>query len=200
MRNCIRCHLEGSGRKVLGSVAIRSVSSSMFWKYSRRFLDMVPEGCCLGVFRSRIETVVPRPPPLTPSHRRFYFLDFCHSWLFSAFLGHLRACGQSRPNLLEGLPPAGHVAGFKTSFAFIYYHTPQSDIHKLQSTCSLKHTSHNSYWFATTPEVPPPHPERLGLCCRSVHTAATAPSKALLYILQHGSNISTSLITSSCTY
>ena len=44
VRNCIRCHLESSGRKVLESVAIRFVSSSMFWKYSRRFLDMVPEG------------------------------------------------------------------------------------------------------------------------------------------------------------
>ena len=34
---------------------------------------------------------MPRPPPLTPSHRLFYSLDFGRSRLFSAFLGHLRA-------------------------------------------------------------------------------------------------------------
>ena len=40
---------------------------------------------------------------------------------------------------LKDSPPAGHVAGFKTSFAFLYYLTPQSDIHKLPSTCSVQH-------------------------------------------------------------
>ena len=38
--------------------------------------------------------------------------------------------------------------------------------HNLHSTCrlaALQHTSHNPYWYATTPEVPPHHPEQLRL-------------------------------------
>ena len=89
-------------------------------------------------------------------------------------------CGQSRPNFLEGLPPAGHSAGFKTSFALLYYHASQSGIHKLYSTRRLQHTTHNPYWFATTPEVSPHHPEQLRFCSPSVHTAATG----VLYVLQ----------------
>ena len=54
VRNCIRCHLEGCGRKVLGSVAIRLVGSSMFWKYSRICLEMFQKDRRLEVFRSRI--------------------------------------------------------------------------------------------------------------------------------------------------
>ena len=38
VKKCIRCYLEGSGR------LDQLVSSSTFWKYSRRFLDMIPEG------------------------------------------------------------------------------------------------------------------------------------------------------------
>ena len=113
--------------------------------------------------------------------------------IYSAVASQGRIC-------LKGSPSAGHVAGVKTSFAFFYCHTPQSDIHEFHSTCSLQHTSHNPYWFATTPEVPPPHSEQLRVYSRSVHTAVTAPSKPLLYILQHGSNVPTSLITSNCTY
>ena len=38
---------------------------------------------------------------------------------------------------------------------------------------ALQHMSHNPYWYATTPEVPPHHPEQPRLCSRSVHTTAT---------------------------
>ena len=65
---------------------------------------------------------------------------------------------------------------------------------------ALQHTSHNNpYWSATTPVFPPHHPEHLHLCSRSVDTAATAPPKALLYLLQHGSSISTSSIINNFT-
>ena len=91
VRNCIRCHLEGSGRKVLGSVAIRLVSSNMLWKNSRKFQDVVPEGSWSTSIPESYRGGGNRPLPLTPSHWLLYSLDFVHSRLFSAFLGHLRA-------------------------------------------------------------------------------------------------------------
>ena len=38
---------------------------------------------------------------------------------------------------------------------------------------ALQHMSHNPYWYATTPEDLPHHPEQLSLCSRPVHTTAT---------------------------
>ena len=67
------------------SVAVCSgkiAEGSQIWFQKERSLE---------VFRSRIETAVPRPPPLAPFHRLFFSLDFGLSRLFSAFLGHLRA-------------------------------------------------------------------------------------------------------------
>ena len=91
VRNCIRYHLKDSGRKVLGSVAIYWSAAVCSGNIPEDFQIWFQKDRSLEAFRSRIETVVPRPPPLTPSYRLFYSLDFGHSRLFSAFLGHLRA-------------------------------------------------------------------------------------------------------------
>ena len=82
-----------------------TVSSKRFWKEDwiswsvAGCSEKIPEGSYMWfqkdrspeVFRSYIETAVPRPPPLTSSHRLLYSLDFGHSRLFSASFGHLRA-------------------------------------------------------------------------------------------------------------
>ena len=68
--------------------------------------------------------------------------------VWSLALGPVASQGRS---CFKDSPPAGHKAGFKTSFAFLYCHTP-TEWHP-QASQHFQHTSNNPY--ALFPEVPP---------------------------------------------